>query len=123
MGNIDLFLQNNDNLLPRSQVRIERVLATVYPDRRRIKVSVDVTPFKERPNFEISIRAKDGKLVAGSSVIASMHFQMEFILHLRGVESDPAGEYNVSVQMYYDDIRSPQDTYETVLHIRPDSSE
>jgi hypothetical protein len=113
---MDLFLQNNDNLLPREEVRVERVEAVPYPDRRRVKLQIDVTPFRERPNLELTIRDANGKIVAGTSVIATMHFKMEFNLHLRGVD-DPSGDYTVQVQLYYDDVRSPQDVRETSLHI------
>jgi len=112
---MDLFL-HNANLLPRDQVRIERVAATPYPDGRRVKVEVDVTPFQERPNLEIVIRDQAQTLVATASVITPMHFKMEFNLHLRGIE-DSAGDYRVQVQLYYEDIQSPQDTREIMLHI------
>jgi hypothetical protein len=116
---MNLFLQNNDNLLPRDQVHIERVAAIPHPDRRRVKVQIDVTPFRERPNFEIIILDQDGRQVASTSVIATMHFKMEFNLHLRHVD-DTTGHYTVRVQMYYDDIRSPQDIREVALHILSD---
>jgi hypothetical protein len=113
---IDLFLQNDESRAPRDQVRIERLAATPYPDGRRIKVEIDVTPFRERPNLEIAIRDQNGKMVSGSSVIATMIFKMEFVLHLRDV-TEPAGDYIVEAKLYYDDILSPQDTREITLNI------
>jgi hypothetical protein len=115
---IDLILQNNDNLLPREEVRVERVKAAPYPDGRRVHVEVTVTPFRERPNLEITIINAGGKTVSSTSAIAIMNFRVTFTLHLRGVD-DPAGEYTVRVQLYYDDINAPQDTHETALHITP----
>ncbi|NDJ75895.1 MAG: hypothetical protein GYB65_06525 [Chloroflexi bacterium] len=114
--NVELFLQNNDNLLPRNEVKIESVAADPYPDRQRIKISVQVTPFRERPNLEIVIRDSDGSRVAGTSVIESMVFNMEFVLHLRNV-ADPAGNYTIQVLLYYDTIEEPQDTHTADLHI------
>jgi hypothetical protein len=119
---INLYLQNNDNLVPCDQVRIERVAATPFPDRRRIKVEVELTPFREQPNLEIAILHSDGQRAAGTSVIAMMHFKTEFNLHLRGAD-DPAGDYVVQVTLYYDDLNAPQDTHEAALHIAPASSE
>lgn len=117
---IDLILQN-PNLLPRDEVRIERVTATPYPDRRRVKIEVDITPFREQPNLEISIRRADGLLAASSSVVAVMHFKVAFNLHLRGMD-DPTGDYQVRVQLYYDDAAVPQDTRDTDLTIAPPDS-
>jgi hypothetical protein len=115
----NFFLLNNDNLVPRDQVRLERITATPFADRRRIKVEVEVTPFRERPDLEIVIYDAAGRIVASSSVIASMQFKMEFNLHLRNM-SDPAGDYTVQVQLYYEDIQSPQDTRATTITIPPD---
>lgn len=115
---IDLILLNSPNLLPRDEVRIERVAAAPYPDRRRIKVEVEVTPFRERPNLEITITHGDGKIAASSSVISLMQFKTTFHLHLRGLD-DPAGEYTVRVMLYYEEVQLPQDVRETVLRIPP----
>jgi hypothetical protein len=107
MDSINLFLQNNPNLLPPEQVRIERIDASLLPGGMRVKVEIDVTPFRERPNLEIQILDPEGKIAAVSSVIATMHFKMEFHLHLRSAQADT---YTAHVQLYYDDIRTPQDT-------------
>jgi hypothetical protein len=111
----DFFL-NNANLLPRNEVRIERVAASPFPDQRRVKLEVDVTPFRERPNLEIAIRDAQGRAVSVASILSTMHFKMEFVMHLRGVER-PAGDYSVQVRLYYDDAGLPQDTAETALTI------
>ncbi len=113
---IDLYLQNNPNLLPRDEVRITHVEAAPYPDHRRVKIDVTTTPFRERPNLEITIRNDARKLVASSSAIGVMNFTVSFNLHLRHV-ADPTGEYVVQVQLYYDDLQSPQDTHEITLNI------
>lgn len=115
---IDLFLQNNPNLRPRDEVRIERVAATPYPDRYRVHVEVEVTPFREQPNLEIAITDQNGRAAATATVVALMGFKVAFNLHLRGVD-DPAGSYAVRVQLYYEDVTSPQDTYEAPLVIPP----
>jgi hypothetical protein len=115
---MDQFFLNNANLLPPDQVRLVRVDATPYPDRRRIKLEVELTPFKERPNLEITIRSSSGTTAAAASVLATMHHKMEFVLHLRGME-DPAGDYTVSVVLYYDESQHPQDTHESPLIIPP----
>jgi len=120
---INLFLQNNPNLRPRDEVRIERVAATPYPDRHRVHVEVDVTPFREQPNLEISISDQNGRVAAAATVVALMNFKVGITLHLRGA-GDPTGLHTVRVRLYYEDVASPQDTHETSLEIPPsDASE
>lgn len=112
MGGImdmDLHILNNPNLHPREEVRLEDVAAVLSDDQRRIKVSVEATPFRERPNFEITIRDRAGNTVASTSVIAPMHFKTEYHLHLRGPAAATAQQLTVSVELYYDDMAQPQD--------------
>jgi hypothetical protein len=101
-----LFLQNNDNLLPRDEVRIESVKAAPYPDSRRVHIEVVVTPFRERPNLEIAILDAQEKVVSTASAIAIMNFRLGLTMHLRGV-TDAAGDYTVRVQLYYEDSAAP----------------
>ncbi|HVO68876.1 MAG TPA: hypothetical protein VMT24_02455 [Aggregatilineaceae bacterium] len=117
----DLFLQNNPDLRPRGEVRIERVSAAPYPDRRRVHVEVEVTPFREQPNLEITIHDSNGRVAAATTVVALMNFKVAFTLHLRGAD-EPAGEYTVQVRLYYEDAETPQDAREAPLDIPPASS-
>ncbi len=113
---IDLIFQNNDNLLPRDEVLVESVKATPYPDGRRVHVEITVTPFRERPNLEIAILNAEAKIVSTASAIAIMNFRVALTMHLRGV-TDPAGDYTVRVQLYYEDAAVPQDSYAAMLNI------
>lgn len=110
-------------LLPPDQVRIEQVRAVPYPDRRRVRVEVEITPFRERPNLEIAISNQAGRAVATASAVDLMTFRTAFTLHLRG--SDEAGPgYEVLVLLYYDDPLAPQDRYQAPLSpAEPESSE
>ncbi len=70
--------------MPRDEVRIENVTAAPYPDGRRVHVEITVTPFRERPNLEITITSSEGP-PATTSAIEIMDFRVSFNLHLRGV--------------------------------------
>jgi hypothetical protein len=125
MDDINLYLQNNDNLLPRDQVKITKITATPYPDGRRVNVAVEVTPFRERPNLEIAIQRiadEASEIVASTSVIAIMNFRVDFNLHLRGIEHT-AGDYTVNVALYYEEANSPQHTQSVDLTIAPERSD
>lgn len=101
-------------LLPPEEVRIERVRATPYPDRRRVRVEVDLTPFRERPNLEIVLRNGEGNVVASASAVAVMTFRLAFTLHLRDT-GDPTPDYRAVVILYYDDRQSAVDRCEVPL--------
>ncbi len=94
----------------REEVAIEALQVAIYEDRLRVLIHVQVTPFLERPNLLLSIRNADDKLVGELSIIETMHFDMEFTMHLRGVEGDPQGLYTVEADLFYESRNPPQDS-------------
>ena len=109
-------MQNNPNLAPPEKVRVEKVRPTPYPDGRRVKVAVELSPFREQPDLDIDILDAEGRAVAGVNVIGVMNFRMAFVLHLRGAEA-PAGEYTVRVRLHYEEHPEAHDTHSVPLHI------
>ncbi len=106
---------------PRHKVRIESFSAKVYPDRFRIKVNISLTPFQERPNLVITARRADGLQVSDLDVIATMHYDNEFTMHIRGLE-EPAGAYELCAELYYETRNPPQDSCAISLRIPPESN-
>ena len=94
---------------PRNKIRIEEFQVDPYADRFRVKVNLKLTPFLERPNLVITARRSDGLQVSDLDVIATMHYENEFTMHIRGVE-DPAGDYTLTADLYYESRDPPQDS-------------
>lgn len=94
---------------PKDKIRIEELETVVYPDRFRIFIHVSVTMFEERPNMLLTARDADGRVAAELSIIETMHNDMEFTMHLRG-QDDPAGEYTLTAEVYYETRNPPQDS-------------
>jgi hypothetical protein len=113
---MEINIFNDPNLVPKpkDKVKIEAFNATAYPDRYRIKVDLKLTPFQERPNMTIVARREDGAQVSDLDIIATMHYDNEFTLHIRGVD-DPAGTYTLTAELYYETRNPPQDTQ--VVHV------
>jgi hypothetical protein len=114
---IELF-ESEDIPQPPAKVKIERLTATAYPDGWRVRLGVDVTPFLERPNLEITVNAADGRSVVpiSLSVIETMHHSMEFTIHIRGV-TNPVGQYIAHAELYYGTIDQIQARAETPFDI------
>jgi hypothetical protein len=93
---------------PKSGVKIEELETVVYPDRFRVFVHIRVTAFQERPNLLLTARTAAGKVAAELSIIETMHNDMEFTMHLRGLD-DPAGTYTLSAELFYETRNPPQD--------------
>lgn len=129
---MDIFFQDPNAIpLPPDEVKIVELKAEPWPDKQRIKVHLEITPFLKRPNGEISLIDAHGNQIASVDIIESIETIMDFTLHLRGVE--PAGDFIVSALIYYleDPISSDEevtddlfaqnrlivDRRETTLHI------
>jgi len=107
---MDMQFFDDPNLVPKpkDEIKIEALNATPYPDRFRVFVEIKVTPFQERPNLILVARNTDGKIVGELDIIATMHANMEFTLHIRNV-SDPAGDYTLDAELFYESKNPPQD--------------
>jgi len=93
---------------PKDNVKIEELETVVYPDRFRIFIHIRLTLFEERPNMLLTARTSEGKIVTELSIIETMHHDMEFTMHLRGL-TDPAGIYTLTADLYYETRNPPQD--------------
>ena len=102
----------------RDEVRIENLEVTPYPDRFRVHIHLVVTPFLERPNLLLVAHTEGDRVVSELSVIETMHHDMEFTMHLRGLD-DPAGMYTLSVDLFYETRHPPQDSMVEAFTIPP----
>jgi hypothetical protein len=95
---------------PKDGVKIESITTTPYADRFRIHLHIKVTPFLERPNLIIMLHDDEDSLIGELNIIETMHFDMEFTMHIRG-KHDPAGVYTITAQLFYESKNPPQDQY------------
>lgn len=93
---------------PKDEIKIEEIEIAVYPDRFRIFLHIRVTPFLERPNLLLSARDANGRVVAELNIIETMHNDMEFTMHLRGL-TDTTGTYTLTADLFYESRNPPQD--------------
>jgi hypothetical protein len=107
---MDIFFSDPTDIpLPPGEVRIRSLSAKAWPDGRRVRVDLEITPFLKRPNGEIRITDAQGNEVANISIIETMNPKMEFTLHLRG--SNHQGPYRVDALIFYnEEAEQPADS-------------
>jgi len=110
------FVEPDEIPQPPEVVKIESLNARVYPDGRRVRLDVKVTPFLERPNLSFTITNAEGREVASMAVVESMDFKFEMTAHLRGPQ--PEGQYIVRGELYYGDD-SPRRVTEKTFEVSP----
>jgi hypothetical protein len=106
---------------PPEGVRIEALEITPYPDRRRIHIHVKITPFLERPNVLLVAQHESNVIVGELNIIETMHFDMEFTLHIRNLQ-DTTGTYTLTADVFYKTRNPPQDRQVAAFTITPPAS-
>ena len=97
---MDIFFTDPDDIpLPPNEVRIRDLSAQPWPDKERVRVYLEVTPFQKHPNGEITITNQSGEEVASISFIETIDPKMEFTLHLR--HGGTVGEFTVRATVSY----------------------
>lgn len=97
---MDIFFQDPSDIpLPPDEVQIRELRAEPYPDGQRVRILLEITPFQQRPNCEISVTDDKDNVAASLSIIESIDAKMDFTVHLKGADS--SGVFTVSVDIYY----------------------
>jgi len=83
-----------------AETRITSLTAQPYPDGRRLRVNLEITPFQQRPYIEIILNDADGQESASTNIVEPMSWKLEFTMHLRGALRNP---YILHARLYYPD--------------------
>jgi len=70
--------------LPPEDVRIRTVNIEPYPDGRRLRLEIELSPFQAPPDLELWVENVEGERIAHTNIIGATTPQMSLTLHLRG---------------------------------------
>jgi hypothetical protein len=96
------FTDPNDVPSPPTELRIRNVRAIPWPDGRRVKVYLEIGPFQERPNLELTLSDSKDQEIASASIIQNITQTIELNLHVRAPE--PTNPCTLKVLLYYSKI-------------------
>ena len=85
--------------LPPKEVRIREFKVEPYPDGKRLRLTLELTPFLKPPSSEIFITDLLGNQVATANIIEAFDPKMELTMHLR--TPDPQGMFAARVLIFY----------------------
>jgi hypothetical protein len=85
--------------LPPAEVRIRSLEVEPYPDGKRLRLTLELTPFQRPPSGEIFVSDLLGNQVAMASIIEAVDAKMQLTLHLR--VADPQGEHTARLIIFY----------------------
>ena len=100
------FLLTDPNIerLPPANSRLLDLWAGPYPDGKRLRVVLDLTPFQQKPYLELILTDSAGEVVAETSIVEPVMWKLELTLHIpnRGETAD--GVYNLRVNLSFPDV-------------------
>jgi hypothetical protein len=100
---MDIFFHDPDDVpLPPDEVHIRQFNAQPYPDGRRVRVYLEISPFQKRPSAEISILDAEGREVANVNIIETIDPRMEMTMHLRSVQEH--GAFTIRADLFYETL-------------------
>jgi hypothetical protein len=88
--------------LPPDQTRLLDMRAEPYPDGKRLRVTLELTPFEQRPYLELTLADPEGEEVASASIVEPMSWKLELTLHNRK-PNPSAGKYTLLARLSYPD--------------------
>lgn len=92
---LNFFDDPEETSRPPDEVRITEVRVEPLPDGRRVVVSVKLTPFLQKPDFDVTI-LRDGNEVRSLSVVGAMQPEVQLTMHLPAA---PNGSYVARVDL------------------------
>ena len=118
---MDIFFTDpNDVPLPPEDVHIRKFTAEPWPDKHRVRVYLEISPFQKQPSGEIVITDAHGRQVAVANFIETMVANMEINLHLRADHT--LGSYQVSATLFYlQEVAEEEGDNETL--VRPEKTQ
>lgn len=90
----------NIQRLPPDEVRLLSIQAEPYPDKRRLKVRLETTPFQVPPHLDIQLTGPDGNEAGSVSIIEPAAWKMEFTMHIRR-SGETVGSYLLTANLFY----------------------
>lgn len=83
----------------REDVRIKQLGLFVYPDKRRVAVGFDLTPFLERPSIEVTVTNANGRPAGSMTIVETLETNFTLTMHLR--DEEPTETYELEAAVYY----------------------
>jgi hypothetical protein len=111
------FLDPQVQRLPPEETRILGLRAEPYPEGKRVRVNLELTPFLQRPYIELILSDPEGNEVSSASIVEPVSCTLELTLHLR-VSAQIAGTYRLAAHLSYPDL-GEIDQREATIEITP----
>lgn len=96
------FVDPDEIPLSPEDVKFREVDAEPFPDNRRVRLTINITPFQQPPDMEIAATNQAGQRVTEATIIGVPNKRMSLTVHLR--DEVIQGVYRFQFSLGYQDI-------------------
>ena len=93
------FFEPEEAPLPPDEIALRAFVVEPLADGRRVRLSLSITPFQQRPSIEVEILDPGQQQVSLTSIVEATDVSMSLTMHLRGEAR--TGEYTALARLYY----------------------
>ncbi|MDP2994584.1 MAG: hypothetical protein Q8N46_05625 [Anaerolineales bacterium] len=102
---MEFFLTDPDiERLPPADTRLLDLRAEPYPDGKRLRVALDLTPFQQKPYLELTLPDSAGEVVAATSIVEPVAWRLELTLHILKPGATAGEVYKLTVILSFPDL-------------------
>jgi hypothetical protein len=94
---------NIERMMP-ADTRLLNMHAESYANGKRVKVILDITPFQQKPYLDLSLTDSLGKVLAATSVVEPISWNLELNLHIRNSSIPHSGMCKLSAILSYPEL-------------------
>ena len=96
------FVDPDEIPLSPEEVRFGEIEAEPYPDNRRVRLTINITPFQQPPDIDITAINPQGQRVAEATIIGAPNKRLTLTMHLR--DDVVEGVYRFQFSLGFQDI-------------------
>lgn len=92
-------IHKDDDALPPQDVRFTETKIEPWPDGRRVRVHVRMTPFQSPPNLIFSMLDPQGEEIASALIIENIEYDLVITMHIRNQPQE--GNYTLNTRLEF----------------------
>ena len=89
--------------LPPADTRLLDLRTEPYPDGKRLRVVLELTPFQQKPDLSLTLTDPTGEIAATISIIEPIACRLDHPLHIRKPGAPAGGAYKLVAILSYPD--------------------
>jgi len=104
-GSMEFFLTDPDiERLAPADTRLLDLRAEPYPDGKHLRITLELTPFQQKPYLELTLTDSAGEVVAATTIVEPVAWRLDLTLHIRKLVATTGAVYKLTVILFFPNL-------------------